>query len=1011
MHCQGAWSRRWKVSDVVRSVLVTQSYIYIVAVNDAIYGVIKSTPARDSQLLNQNIDDVCTTGDIVAVKKALWLEHSIDAREHPAVISSAIYAAAHCGHLQLLQWFFYDMKCDLNLRNSSNSTLLHIACSKGSVSMVRWLVLMGADVTVCDQSGQTPLHLLAIEHVDTFSRHFLEIIDPIPRADVDIKNTNQCTLLHAVCASASLTGATLLLNRGANVKAVSRHQKNVLHFAAAHGSVQLVEYLMNQGVSISDIDSDGNNSLMYACETGNHEVVAAILKADPSSAVCVNKDGDTCLHIACANSRHNIIGLIVEYKSLCQVVNKLGDSPLASACKTGDIETMLQLTNYFDGDVSSVNNVTGQSLLHVTAGMGYLPLSKWLVERGVDMDCVDKDHMTPFLVAVENGHLPLLIWLYDSDEINIFHVGGKDMNQALHLACLYQHKEVAEWLLKIGLSSKAMNRSGKVPLDIAHSTGNQEMIELFAGAEEGDEGPNVIVGEKRATAEASLHALEGALAKGDYLFANQLLVSVSHLSSPTDVFAGGKTLLHFAASTGSVNMAQYLIISGCQVNAFSSNLRNPFHYACHHGQLEVAKYLHSAGADIFAVDVHGYSPLSIVLRRHRHDPISSWVQGLLVAAAKPLDPSITSGNKSPKTKWSLFPFSCISNHTDVANADVAPVDVEGNTDSSISIQNQQIDSSELLVNACRCGNFSKVKQIFESNIAMVEKLRSGNDSILFDAVYSNNEQLVQFLLDHRFDPNSVDKTSSTPLHLACKLSYGDIALRLVKGGSSLEWKNGLGETPLHTIVRNGMLTLFLRILDLPRSVLPRLDLGLLDAEGSNLLHIAVKAGSVGIAEELLQGGDILVNAVDSYGRTCLHVACLHNISDVLPMLRKSGVEVNIPDDRGYTAFHYACVSGNVEMAQWLVREGALMHLISNDGDNALHISAAVGDLPLVQWLVGCGLDLKSRNNYEMSPYELALYRHKESVVQWVEKNFGVSSNKKVEFSRYVETWCSRYDER
>ncbi len=88
-----------------------------------------------------------------------------------------------------------------------------------------------------------------------------------------------------------------------------------------------------------------------------------------------------------------------------------------------------------------------------------------------------------------------------------------------------------------------------------------------------------------------------------------------------------------------------------------------------------------------------------------------------------------------------------------------------------------------------------------------------------------------------------------------------------------------------------------------------------------------------------------------------------------------------------------------------------MHIISNDGNNALHISAAVGDLPLVQWLVGCGLDLKSRNNYEMSPYELALYRHKESVVQWMEKNFGVSSNKKVEFSRYVETWCSRYDER
>jgi NF-kappa-B inhibitor-like protein 1 len=43
----------------------------------------------------------------------------------------------------------------------SGRTAMHLACAAGAEDIIRWLIKRGADVTVADDSGCTPAHLIA----------------------------------------------------------------------------------------------------------------------------------------------------------------------------------------------------------------------------------------------------------------------------------------------------------------------------------------------------------------------------------------------------------------------------------------------------------------------------------------------------------------------------------------------------------------------------------------------------------------------------------------------------------------------------------------------------------------------------------------------------------------------------------------------------------------------------------------------------------------------------------
>jgi ankyrin repeat protein len=70
--------------------------------------------------------------------------------------TTTAFQAAVSGDLERLKYLVTDRKTDINLTNTRGMSLLHFACLKGHVPMVKWLTQMGADCNKSNNLGQLP---------------------------------------------------------------------------------------------------------------------------------------------------------------------------------------------------------------------------------------------------------------------------------------------------------------------------------------------------------------------------------------------------------------------------------------------------------------------------------------------------------------------------------------------------------------------------------------------------------------------------------------------------------------------------------------------------------------------------------------------------------------------------------------------------------------------------------------------------------------------------------------
>jgi ankyrin repeat protein len=100
----------------------------------------------------------------------------------------------------------------------------------------------------------------------------------------------------------------LLLQRGANVEAVSRNDNRLraLHSAAAGGSCEIVERLLQAGADVNASHQGGHTPLHAAAGAGRLDMVRALLAhgADPTAKT---EEGKTAFELANANGRTAVV--------------------------------------------------------------------------------------------------------------------------------------------------------------------------------------------------------------------------------------------------------------------------------------------------------------------------------------------------------------------------------------------------------------------------------------------------------------------------------------------------------------------------------------------------------------------------------------------------------------------------------------------------------------------------------------------------------------------------------
>lgn len=147
------------------------------------------------------------------------------------------------------------------------------------------------------------------------------------------------------------------------------------------------------------------------------------------------------------------------------------------AVKNNDLNLVKQI---IDKESSVVNqkDKTGNTPLHGAAIIGSVPISEFLLSRGADINASNTMQSTPLHTAIENKQDDVAKLLIEKGaNLNIKGRGG---NTPLHAAAYSNRKEIAELLISGGADLEIRNEQNYTPLAaLTRSTRNYEVAEVF----------------------------------------------------------------------------------------------------------------------------------------------------------------------------------------------------------------------------------------------------------------------------------------------------------------------------------------------------------------------------------------------------------------------------------------------------------------------------------------------------------------------------------------------------
>jgi ankyrin repeat protein len=201
-------------------------------------------------------------------------------------------------------------------------------------------------------------------------------------------------------------------------------------------------------------------------------------------------------------------------------------------------------------------------------------------------------------------------------------------------------------------------------------------------------------------------------------------------------------------------------------------------------------------------------------------------------------------------------------------------------------------------------------------------------SLLHLASRMGNEQIMQVLVSHGLNINTLDKERKVPLHLACE-------------------KGDLG-------VCKQLLSQQIPLLNIP------------DRSRKLPLHYAAESGHSGILRLLIDKGSDIFSS-DQNGRSPLHLVCQKGFYEAAKTLLDSGAQVDVKDRDGRTPLHYAAESGKVDLVWSLVASGASISAQDDDGASSLHLAAMQSSAVMINWLIRLGADPNAHDQANRSP--------------------------------------------
>ncbi len=317
---------------------------------------------------------------------------------------------------------------------------LRWAAAEQDLETVETLIREGVDVNGRDRSGRTALHIAARHDLPQLTQALLAA-----GADANAADDEGRTPLHAAANSEILR---VLLAAGADPNRGDILGRTALFEAAESGSSDQVSDLLAAGAEVNATTGDGNSPLHEAAWNGRGAVVSMLLEAGAETNA-ETAFGMTPLKLALRKGHQEVV------EALRAAGGGLSDEDaLRQAAKEGDLETVREL---LAGNVDPNAQALGDTSLHLAAAMGHAEVVRELLRAGADLEARDPVQGTPLIRAALAGRV---------EAVRELARAGADLEAtseqgvtALFWAVFYGYPAVVRELLQAGASVTPRDRA------------------------------------------------------------------------------------------------------------------------------------------------------------------------------------------------------------------------------------------------------------------------------------------------------------------------------------------------------------------------------------------------------------------------------------------------------------------------------------------------------------------------------------------------------------------------